>query len=725
MMASTSQTLRTEIPSVLQAKFAASDNQAHRDQVPRPLELRADRPKFNRRCRLLYGYALRPWAWELLLWFTAVGLLIAIFTIISQANGKPEREWGLPITLNSLSATLSTIYRGVLVAIAAEIISQDKWIWFWSAPKPTRPLRHLQQFEDASRGMWGALRLVPIVARHSPSTLMATIIIIMALAIGPFVQQSIRTEYRESQLGHGTASLPVSSLVQSSNNYFRTLTHATYSWWDLEANFRGALFSTLTNPSSNDSIIVPYCVSGNCTFPSWDPAQQTEPGRDITHASVGVCSDCTNVTSLVTRTPRTFNMSETYNLPNGMEVIVFDSTPYMVLSTQDTNLSWAEEVIRPERATTYRWAFANVTLLTTTARDESEDQPAEYPSSYVAVTCSLYPCLQSYTASVQNGQLSETLLRSTPLYPDAGNSSVDDIESLIVGQLMLQQSNISFTAVQSPCRINDSFYTDSNMSSAPDGTAVRIFSPENAPDYPLRVAPENCIYRFHSFISTLVGSRLQRDLNGTCTWDSRQGNSIECGEQWWLAPFWEQKHASVQTVIDRFSAIAKAMTNQFRLGTGSEPGNYGRIFGVALQTLPYTVFDWQWLLLPTALLVLETVMLTWMIMRSVRFRGEEMVWKSSLLPLLYYKHRFIGPDGLSIETSRHETEHDVVSNGPLIAVAEMEKDAQHVRVRLHRGIKQMDSNNTQEAEMQDFKHMGGRVRELVRDSLLVQGEEDR
>ncbi|KAI6091061.1 hypothetical protein F4821DRAFT_211031 [Hypoxylon rubiginosum] len=645
--------------------------------------------EIGQRLQDLYRFALLPWGWELLSWFCALGLLTAIFTIISRANGKPQEDWSFPITLNSLTATLSTIYRAVLVAIAAQIISQDKWIWFWKPSSPIRPLKHLQLFEDASRGMWGALTLMPVVARHSPSSLIATIIIIVSLATGPFVQQSIKTEFRESPLELGTASLPVAHLVNDPSSWFRTQFQPAVIWWDLEATTRGSLFSTLTNPHSNDSTILSSCITGNCTFPSWGLAQPE--GRGTTHSSLGVCSSCVDVGSLVTQKNASTNATSqedtypTFYLPNEMKLARGYGGTWMAVGTGD--LGWASKLMTPEAGVFPRWSFANVTVFTI-AGDPDDNR-------YAAATCSLYPCLQSYVASVRDGRLSESLVDSTPLYPDLGQyNDTTGLETLIHKLYQMPYSDIPLAAIQSPCRVNDTIYTTSNMSKVVDGTNVRIYSPEHAPDYPSITAPKECVYRFHSFLFMLMQAVIQKNMDGSCTWDGQMGISfIECSDQWWLAPFWEQRQASVGTITDRFSAIAGAMTNQLRLGFGTRPEDKAQVLGTAIQTLPCTAIQWQWLLLPTVLLILETIVLFRMISRSWRFREEEMVWKSNILPLLYYPDRFAGTDGQSINYATHQTDASPMRR-PFRTASEMEKSAAHIQVELRRGRRQGEDNIT-------------------------------
>ncbi|OTB04701.1 hypothetical protein M426DRAFT_22592 [Hypoxylon sp. CI-4A] len=668
-------------------------------------------PNSERHRRLSIYRSLRPWTLDIFSYCIALGLLVAIYTIISRASNKPEQDWTLSISLNTIVALLSTLYRGLLVAIAAEILSQEKWIYFWLASSPARPLSHLQTFDDASRGIWGALNLLPIVARRSPSAFLAVITIAVSLAIGPFVQQSIRIEYRDTELQQGTASLPVSRFITDDDNYFRTFGTPVIVWWDLEANFRNSVFSSVSNPADNSSTITPNCATGNCTFPSWDPAQSQSSDGDLTHASLGVCNECTDISSLVEAWPATANGSARYTLPNGMEVVIFDTNPYMVMSSQDGNVSWAEKIIPAQKAERYRYAFANVTLLTMTARNQSEETAERFPTAYVASICSLYPCLKTYSASVQNGQLSETSLHSTPLYYDVGNYTEQDVDSYVQDYRGLPGYNHSLSAIQSPCRIGDSLYTASNMTTAPNQTLVRLLDPDSAPEYPSTTAPEDCIYRFDSFMSDLLGGALQKMLNGTCVWDNRQGNNIECQDTWWLAPFWQQKHASMQSITDRFSAIADALTNQFRLGLGRKEGTGTSVGGIALQTIPFVVFQWQWLLLPTILLVLETVTLAWMIVRSVYYRGEEMAWQSSLLPLLFHRDIFMGLSGSN-------EPNGATTDAPLMTSDEMEQNARRIAIKLRRGQKYEDGVEGG-IEMGGYGRTGGRIRDSDQDSLMM------
>lgn len=628
--------------------------------------------------RSLYKSSISPWHWEMASLLIATGILVAMMVILSGASNQPEQNWNLPITLSALVNTLSTVYRALVAYVAVEIVNQQKWIWLWST-SPYRPLRHIQYFEAGSRGLLGALRLMPLVAKSSPGSLLALIVIVLSLAVGPFAQQSIGTEYLTTSTG--IASLPVTYSLDSV--YFSTNTDADVVSWSLTASTRGALFSALANPGSNDSTIPVDCPTGNCKFWGW----RSQPQKHMTHASVGMCRRCHDVTSLVSVRFRHDLGGYTHGLPNGMEIMTSSmDTPWLIIKS-DSNLSWAGSVIPVERAAQMSWSFTNTTVFTMgPGTNQDMNDPKVVPSVDVAVSCSLYPCLRTYSASIDDGRLVEDELESIPLYPDLGNYNGTDVDGELAShELFSPSSEIDLAAIQSPCFINHRIFTTENMSTAIGAVPVRILSPDNAPDYPTIMAPKECTFRLKSSSYLILKAVYSEQLlNGNCTWSLQQGKEIECSESWWLAQFWETKTASVGSVKDRFGAIADATTNQFRLGVGREPNSTDKVYGYALDQVAYTVFHWQWFALPVLLLVIDVLLVWWMLYRSILYCSEEMPWKGNLLPLLYYKSLFEESNGESFEAQAGfggDTEDD----GPLLTAAELEDVSQKVFIRLRRG----------------------------------------
>jgi hypothetical protein len=86
---------------------------------------------------------------------------IAICLALHQYQNKPapglNSFMGVGITLNTITAILSTVGRASLLLPVAECISQQKWAWFSGS---VRPLTELEAFDQGSRGAFGSLMLL-------------------------------------------------------------------------------------------------------------------------------------------------------------------------------------------------------------------------------------------------------------------------------------------------------------------------------------------------------------------------------------------------------------------------------------------------------------------------------------------------------------------------------------------------------------------------------------
>lgn len=82
---------------------------------------------FGRSLRAFRSTELSAWLWETCYLIAAAVCLIAILWLAIDTDGKRQEEWKLQISLNSLVAILSTIFRSTLEEITGEVISQLKW----------------------------------------------------------------------------------------------------------------------------------------------------------------------------------------------------------------------------------------------------------------------------------------------------------------------------------------------------------------------------------------------------------------------------------------------------------------------------------------------------------------------------------------------------------------------------------------------------------------------
>lgn len=125
----------------------------------------ASRPKTASTSRTTRSHSAKPswvsgalvWAYELMLCFVSVAILMTLIAVLSMHDRKPLPELPLGVTLSTIIAILSTASRSVALMIISRGISQLKWNWFAGG---SRSLSDLVTFDQASRGPIGGLKLL-------------------------------------------------------------------------------------------------------------------------------------------------------------------------------------------------------------------------------------------------------------------------------------------------------------------------------------------------------------------------------------------------------------------------------------------------------------------------------------------------------------------------------------------------------------------------------------
>lgn len=146
------------------------------------------------------------WWWEMGAASFSLACVASIVAILSTVQDKARSEWTFLILPNSLVAIFSTLSKASLMVPVASCISQLKWVYFAQAP---HALSHVQVFDEASRGPWGALTLLWAIRVRKWLVSWGAVITILALALEPFVQAIITYPHREvrvfGQASFGTA----------------------------------------------------------------------------------------------------------------------------------------------------------------------------------------------------------------------------------------------------------------------------------------------------------------------------------------------------------------------------------------------------------------------------------------------------------------------------------------------------------------------------------------
>jgi hypothetical protein len=588
--------------------------------------------------------------------------MVAIAVLLATYNGKPAPDWGERINLNALLATLSTVLRAMLVVVVSQVISQRKWEWFEAIKE--RPLSHLQKFDSGSRGVLGAVQLLPMVLWRDPITLTATLILITSFLVGPFVQQASRTSKCTLVAPGLRASLPFAHYVPRRSGYVI----------DVERDDLGvpatdlitAIISAVTAPNSVENQIRGSCSTGNCTFPNGDPIQSnfgvTSDDKSGRHSTVAMCNKCVDISSLVTRENVPYPV---LSLPNNISVSRTGGDREVVRIKPNTDLSWMGDLLTPELRSFSRWAYVNASFIGLNS----------YANETVAATmCSLYPCVRTYTTSITNNNVSQTevgskvmqldLLPNDGVTEDGGSSALDNVYK-------------RYAAVQSPCRVEEKVYDLSiNQSSQINGTDLALYDFTDYGDFDavrstwLNVtAPKECIYRQNPQFVVAVSRLLNHDIfNGSCvlakTFSCRglgRSDSDDIflsglGSETVLKAIYGESYDGQSNITTGFSNVtewfdlfAEAVTKRFRSEYGSadqadiEEGDLplDEVQGLAWHETTCVSMRGGWLVFPIILTAITGVLALWTIATNWIHRYSRPVWKDSILPLVFYGRDFV------------------------------------------------------------------------------------
>jgi hypothetical protein len=102
------------------------------------------------------------WSPEFLFLLFTTAIFVAICLSLDHYHDEELPDWNeLGITLITLISIPATVFRSLIGFIGFEMIAQLKWEWLSLS---FRPLLHVQLSDGASRGVYGSLRLLPVIA---------------------------------------------------------------------------------------------------------------------------------------------------------------------------------------------------------------------------------------------------------------------------------------------------------------------------------------------------------------------------------------------------------------------------------------------------------------------------------------------------------------------------------------------------------------------------------
>ncbi|KAH0435815.1 hypothetical protein CcaCcLH18_04597 [Colletotrichum camelliae] len=618
------------------------------------------------------------WKYEVLAIIVSILAFISMVILLNVSDGKPQPQFAYSINLTTTIAIFTTLLRAAMLYIVAEgenIVGQSKWVWMESP----RPLRHIEHFDNAGRGLWGSLKLL-FVAIKSRLTILISLIVITSYAIGPFVQQGVKT-YPCAIDGKGIARIAIAERVVRSD--VNIMQQHSYGDVAVAKNIRTgpelqmvALTGLLSSsPAGAGTVNLLQCDSGNCSFPLRGPG--------VTHTSLGLCSTCTDVRSKVLESRHISNASHVmekdrdyqFNSHSDFRISTYLKLGIFNMTTERTYGSLKDKVENAEISILSFTAKGcgrskDHAGLTRTCEHDYDNMPILRPDfDIVAANCSLRPCLRRYHANVSNGVLKEELVSTSPVSPVNMSyvqaNVADEVRNTFVYR------NFSYVTMVEPCIISDVWYDWSNISQAPrDGvdwtswdTGDTLY---NAPSKCLLSMDPGELFGIRRFlIETLKGS-CSKGTGGSNRPDfSLESGRIVCQGGFWVDALFNNGNATFDDISTAFGSMATALTNRMRAR--------GQM-SICIRV------DWPWLLYPGILLVLTSILLAATYAQSCRDRGRRPIWKSSILPLLFY-----GAETQQRYLDKQRDSSDASRGIPLLQLTELESIADTTKVQFCSG----------------------------------------
>ncbi|KAF4972223.1 hypothetical protein FSARC_1175 [Fusarium sarcochroum] len=600
------------------------------------------------------------WSLEIGLLLVATGLLAAMVAVLQSYNDDEMPNWNGDssnggITLNAIVALIATVFRAILAFVALELLAQLKWDWLKAS---FRPMLDIQRFDDASRGAWGSLKLLPVVILRQPLAVGAVLVVVLSLAIGPFTQQTVQTYYCPRVALGQSAHISVANRFHEAAFYY----NERPLLWNLDVRIISAMQEAAVNPSKDSNIGSLFtCPSGNCTFPTFADYPNQRADERISHASLGMCSRCEDVYELVERghedKSNTSSSRLTLSLPvpeNMRRLKIWPAKDAAQGTYLDANLvnnfTWASKVVPHDFINTARWSTVNFTIIAlsqdrcntlpdgnvscplSAKGDESKAFAWGEPTDYVAATCIMYPCIKYYAGSVSNTALKEKVVRSMPLRPE---SPMD-----LWGPPQYYYD--LWKGVQAPCWVNDTLYTSSNMTSAAEKLppnskeTVSVHRKDwaqqdiDAPvGYTNVTAPKECIMSLKSWFLVAVKEEIGRTFRAHCLPLGHQTSNATCfvsqGDDRTpsmpMTGLLRPLTTSLDTIRENIDSITMRLTTEIRrAGWGPYQQSIPSVKGESWENRTCLHVAWGWFSLPAGLL------------------NGVVVWKASVLPFLLKDH---------------------------------------------------------------------------------------
>lgn len=552
--------------------------------------------------------------------------------------------------------------------VLASCIGQLQWAWF----SETRPLSDMVCFDSATRGADGAISLIWLQKFRQPLTTLGCIIMVLAMAVDPFIQQLIRPVNCSVEVSdaHAPAVLPRANIFvgYGYHGYVNRTGSPTPQRGDIEMtdiDLEATLYDAIFSPGQAP----PWqCLTGNCTFPTYGTIGFCSSCQDASSnvTTMGTCSDPdSNATSHPTSAadcPANSNFTLDSNLTAGEYIklgtkMTIQSVPKPGMTVLEARagpavLADSYSALETGNFNSKRnllFGFLIGATASTGGRIDwtpgnSKCDPMESDASwscqgYGAALCYLKPCVQMYSASISAGVLEEHLVESS--YDTPWGMIYDPNETLAFLALIDTQCS---SAIQTPSTLNPS---RGNRWLPYNYNLSTTFIPNYVDDIPLpddamSLLERGCLYLIQADsiidLTTLyLTGKIKSNgfgTDGSQLADIAVTELIEFEGPVIMRGMYNWGHTGFERIQSIIANVSTSLTTHIRKHGGTPQVLNSLDFSRDVQGKVYHYatclqVEWLWLLFPASLAVL-TILLLFMVVRSTKRQGS-LIWKASPL----------------------------------------------------------------------------------------------
>jgi hypothetical protein len=433
---------------------------------------------------------------------------------------------------------------------------------------------------------------------------------IMASFTGFALQQLV--QFTECLQPHDTPTVS----IRKANSYAAHGLRVAVNEYQLFLPMDVAIVSGILSPQKQyTGVYSSGCTTGNCTFAS------SPEGTFSTLAMVHSCKDVTSEVAIVYRKGTNATRTNIDVRSSGTDPIR-EHNLTLPLGDDDYMSVQVGPGVLPYSLVT-RAANDGKSLFTIKMMIRSD--PLKFPDKYQAISCSLHPNVNTYTAEIKENSLRENLVQSIPLGYKKGKVAMHD-----PAFLTLTTSHALRNGVQEPCDRREQpapGYVGVGQMDIEASPNVAQSKPINQTDRVLYV-PEDCVWTFgflpHFSIRTYLKDIFDNKniLRFLVTHDGDN----------YLQTLHRDGNITLDTVNELFKDLAASMTAIIR--TNPADNQTQPVRGTVWYEKTCIGVNWAWISYPAVMISLCAVFLVLVHIES-RDVESQRLWKSSTLAMLF------------------------------------------------------------------------------------------